>query len=84
MPTSHMGQTIVGSPHRLPTGSTTAAAGNGGGPTSQSVPTPAPALANVGIELNEVQPGELCHDLCHDVRVRFPSSPWGTFALLFL
>jgi len=57
MPTSHIGQTIVGSPHRLPTGSI-AAAGNGGSPTSQSVPTPAPALANVGIELNEVQPGE--------------------------
>lgn len=59
VPTSHMGQT--GSPHRLSTGgtsTTTAAAGNGS-PTSQSVPTPAPALTNVGIELNEVQPGEL-------------------------
>jgi len=59
IPTSHVGQTIVGSPHRLPAGSTTAVAGNGGGPTSQSVPTPTPApLANVGIELNEVQPGK--------------------------
>ncbi|XP_014483013.1 PREDICTED: serine/threonine-protein kinase BRSK2 [Dinoponera quadriceps] len=52
VPTSHMGQT--GSPHRLSTGGTTTA-GNGS-PTSQSVPTPTPALANVGIELNEVQP----------------------------
>ncbi|XP_032667734.1 serine/threonine-protein kinase BRSK2 isoform X1 [Odontomachus brunneus] len=53
VPTSHMGQT--GSPHRLSTGGTTTTAGNGS-PTSQSVPTPAPALTNVGIELNEVQP----------------------------
>ncbi|EZA60730.1 BR serine/threonine-protein kinase [Ooceraea biroi] len=55
VPTSHIGQTIAGSPHRLPTGGSTTA-GNGGSPTSQSVPTPAPAFPNVGIELNEVQP----------------------------
>lgn len=60
MPTSHIGQTVSGSPHRLSTGgSTTAAsAGNGESPMSQSVPTPAPALTSVGIELNEMQPGE--------------------------
>ncbi|KYN10582.1 BR serine/threonine-protein kinase 2 [Trachymyrmex cornetzi] len=58
VPTSHMGQTIACGAHRLSLGGSTAntIAGNGGSPTSQSVPTPTPALANVGIELNEVQP----------------------------
>lgn len=61
MPTSHMGQTIACGAHRLSIGGSTIAtiAGNGGSPTSQSVPTPTPAFANVaGIELNEVQPGK--------------------------
>jgi len=59
MPTSHIGQTIACGAHRLSIGGTaTTIAGNGGSPTSQSVSTPTPALANVGIELNEVQPGK--------------------------
>ena len=60
VPTSHMGQTIACGAHRLSLGGSTAntIAGNGSSPTSQSVPTPTPALANVGIELNEVQPGK--------------------------
>lgn len=55
-----MGQTIACGAHRLSIGggTTTTIAGNGGSPTNQSVPTPTPALANVGIELNEVQPGK--------------------------
>lgn len=59
VPTSHMGQTTCGT-HRLSIGGSTITtiAGNGGSPTSQSVPTATPALTNVGIELNEVQPGK--------------------------
>ncbi|KAL0130619.1 hypothetical protein PUN28_002330 [Cardiocondyla obscurior] len=58
VPTSHVGQTIACGTHRLSiSGNTTnTVAGNGGSPTSQSVPAPTPALTNVGIELNEVQP----------------------------
>nr|KAF7423201.1 hypothetical protein H0235_008484 [Vespula pensylvanica] len=51
VPTSHISQT--GSPHRLSAVTTT---GGNGTPPSQGVPTPTPALANVGIELNDVQP----------------------------
>lgn len=60
VPTSHVGQTLSCGAHRLSIGGSTTSTitGNGGSPTSQSVPMPTPALANVGIELNEVQPGK--------------------------
>lgn len=61
VPISHVGQTITSSPHRLSIGSSTTTTAGNGSPTSQSAPTPASAsaLTNVGIELNEMQPGEL-------------------------
>lgn len=55
-PTSHLGQT--GSPHRLST--VTTAAGNGN-TTTPPVVAPVAALPNVGIEINDVQQGELIH-----------------------
>lgn len=53
-PTSHLGQTAT--PHRLSTVATTAGNGN---PVSPPVAAPAPALANVGIEINDAQQGKL-------------------------
>lgn len=78
VPTSHMGQTITCGAHRLSIGGSTITtiAGNGGSPTSQSVPTPTPTLANVGIELNDVQPGKfniLSLKLCLTLRKYCPS-----------
>lgn len=60
VPISHVGQTVTSSPHRLSIGSSTTTTAGNGSPTSQNVSTPASAsaLTSVGIELNEMQPGE--------------------------
>lgn len=78
IPTSHVGQTIACGAHRLSIGSgTTTIAGNGSSPTSQSIPTPTPALANIGIELNEVQPGKFT-TIIKLLLLRKYSSSWST------
>lgn len=84
MPISHVGQAVTSSPHRLSIGSSTTTTAGNGSPTSQSVPTPASAsaLTNVGIELNEMQPGEFSNRIYKLHSICLSSSYKNTFISL--